>query len=259
MENKQEIVDELQEVKHNFEKEVIRLEKLTAETVKNPTNNKEFSNILKEILALITNIKSHQEIKSDNSKKYNLQLTKQFKSISENIKDTFILYNGVNKDSGNKFTIFLFKELTNKFRNISDFIEKNESLLIQEHRKFPDVGNSLKKLFNELENFTDKKLIEAGRFYAKSAMNINPKFNSATSGSINPLAPTIKTKKIDQNDKSNISNIIKDLIPEGNTKRFKEYFENLINNDKQMKSDNQSSNNIAYVNRKQKHENGKKI
>ncbi len=123
-------------------------------------------------------------------------------NISQNIKEALVLYAGSNNN--NKIDI-LSEELANKFKNISNLIKQNESVLQKETSKYspsletipedsipklsPAIVHSstelfakLENSFNELEQFTDKILIDAGKSYVQQA-NINPKSNTVSRSS----------------------------------------------------------------------------
>ncbi|CAK6515325.1 hypothetical protein [Rickettsia helvetica] len=123
-------------------------------------------------------------------------------NISQNIKETLVLYAGSNNN--NKLDI-LSEELANKFKNISNLIKQNESVLQKETGKYspsletipedsipklsPAIVHSstelfakLENSFNELEQFTDKILRAAGKSYVQQA-NINPKSNTVSRSS----------------------------------------------------------------------------
>ncbi|BBJ31638.1 hypothetical protein RAS_07470 [Rickettsia asiatica] len=123
-------------------------------------------------------------------------------NISQNIKETLVLYAGSNNN--NKLDI-LSEELANKFKNISNLIKQNESVLQKETGKYSpsletipedsipklspaivysstELFAKLENSFNELEQFTDKILIDAGKSYVQQA-NINPKSNTVSRSS----------------------------------------------------------------------------
>ena len=133
---------------------------------------------------------------------YKMLLIDHADNISQNIKEALVLYAGSNNN--NQIDI-LSEELANKFKNISNLIRQNESVLQKETSKYspsletipedsipklsPAIVHSSKELFaklensfNELEQFTNKILIDAGKSYVQQA-NINPKSNNVSRSS----------------------------------------------------------------------------
>jgi|GEM_PF-4415964 len=163
-------------------------------------------NILSKSISVNKNYFRNTDI--DNSSEldaqYQILLLERTYTISQNIKDSLILYAESNKEPSDKITA-LSEELANKFKNISNLIKQNESVLQRETSKYspsletipedsvpklsPAIVHSstelftkLENSFNELEQFTDKILIDAGKSYAQQA-NINPKSNTVSRSS----------------------------------------------------------------------------
>lgn len=170
---------------------------------KEETGEKELIEASKNILSKSISVNKNYFRNTDNSSELDLQykmlLIDHADNISQNIKETLVLYAG--STNNNKIDI-LSEELANKFKNISNLIEQNESVLQRETSKYspsletipedsvpelsPAIVHSstelfakLENSFNELEQFTDKILIDAGKSYAQQA-NINPKSNNVS-------------------------------------------------------------------------------
>ncbi|MCC8461700.1 MAG: hypothetical protein LN546_00565 [Rickettsia endosymbiont of Ecitomorpha arachnoides] len=159
-------------------------------------------NILSKSISVNKNYFRNTNNSSELDLQYKMLLIDHADNISQNIKEALVLYAGSNNN--NQIDI-LSEELANKFKNISNLIRQNESVLQKETSKYslsletipedsipklsPAIVHSstelfakLENSFNELEQFTDKILIDAGRSYVQQA-NINPKSNNVSRSS----------------------------------------------------------------------------
>ncbi len=159
-------------------------------------------NILSKSIAVNKNYFRNTNNSSELDLQYKMLLIDHADNISQNIKEALVLYAGSNNN--NQIDI-LSEELANKFKNISNLIRQNESVLQKETSKYspsletipedsipklsPTIVHSstelfakLENSFNELEQFTDKILIDAGKSYVQQA-NINLKSNNISRSS----------------------------------------------------------------------------
>ncbi|MGL4226083.1 MAG: hypothetical protein ACRCRR_00390, partial [Rickettsia sp.] len=159
-------------------------------------------NILSKSISVNKNYFRNTDNSSELDLQYKMLLIDHADHISQNIKETLVLYAGSNNN--NKIDI-LSEELANQFKNISNLIKQNESVLQRATSQYspslesipedsvpelsPAIVHSstelvakLENAFNELEQFTDKILIDAGKSYAQQA-TINPKSNNVSRSS----------------------------------------------------------------------------
>ncbi|WP_232279071.1 hypothetical protein [Rickettsia akari] len=167
---------------------------------------KEFIEASKKIFSKNIAVNKNYFRNTNNSNKLDLQykmlLIDHADNTLRNIKEALVLYAGSNNN--NQIDI-LSTELANKFKNISNLIRQNESVIQKEISKYspsletipedsipkssPAIVHSstalfvkLENSFNALEQFTDKILIDAGKAYVQQA-NINPKSNNVARSS----------------------------------------------------------------------------